>query len=75
ALSEAAQLKEATKRSKKDFYISQASGSGDGTDFESGVPDEQHRKTSSTDEGTGTKPRVPDVPKYDSESKKESWVD
>ncbi|GJW73335.1 hypothetical protein Tco_0132705 [Tanacetum coccineum] len=52
ALSEAAQLKEATKRSKEDFHISQASGSGDGTDFESGVPNEQHLKTSSTDEGT-----------------------
>ncbi|GKA18031.1 hypothetical protein Tco_0697868 [Tanacetum coccineum] len=41
ALSEAAQLKEATKRSKKDLYISQASGSGDGTSFESRVPDEK----------------------------------
>ncbi|GJV53913.1 hypothetical protein Tco_1449654 [Tanacetum coccineum] len=46
ALSEAAQLKEATKRSKKDFHISQASGLGDGTNFESRVPDEQHHKTS-----------------------------
>ncbi|GJU22481.1 hypothetical protein Tco_1155823 [Tanacetum coccineum] len=45
---------------------------GDGTDFESGVPDEQHRKTSGIDEGTGTKPGVPDVPKYNSESEKES---
>ncbi|GJZ39087.1 hypothetical protein Tco_0585650, partial [Tanacetum coccineum] len=36
ALSEAAQLKEATKRSKKDIHISYASGSGDGTNFESG---------------------------------------
>ncbi|GKB93215.1 hypothetical protein Tco_0979352 [Tanacetum coccineum] len=52
ALSEAAQLKEATKRSKKDFHISQASGSGDGTDFELGVPDEQHLKTTCADEGT-----------------------
>nr|GEW38571.1 retrovirus-related Pol polyprotein from transposon TNT 1-94 [Tanacetum cinerariifolium] len=75
ALSEAGQLKEATKRSKKDFHISQASGSGDGTDFQSGVPDEQHRKTSSTDEGTGTKRGVLDIPKYDYESKKESWDD
>ncbi|GKF60149.1 hypothetical protein Tco_0176935, partial [Tanacetum coccineum] len=74
-LSEVAQLKEATKQSKKDFHISHASGSGDGTDFESGVLDEQQRKISSTDERTGTKPRVPDVPKYDSESKKESWGD
>ncbi|GKA70641.1 hypothetical protein Tco_0776780 [Tanacetum coccineum] len=49
ALSEAAQLKEATKRSKKDFHLSQASGSGDGIDFESGVPNEQHRKTSESD--------------------------
>ncbi|GJY28347.1 hypothetical protein Tco_0404114 [Tanacetum coccineum] len=32
ALSEAAQLKEVTKQSKNDFHISQASGSGDGTD-------------------------------------------
>ncbi|GKA63999.1 hypothetical protein Tco_0763605 [Tanacetum coccineum] len=75
ALSEAAQLKEATKQSKKYFHISQASGSGDGTDFEFGVPDEQQRKTSSADEGIGTKPGVPDVPKYLSESENESWGD
>nr|GEV98408.1 retrovirus-related Pol polyprotein from transposon TNT 1-94 [Tanacetum cinerariifolium] len=43
ALTKAAQLKEATKQNKKDFYISHASGS--------------------------------DVPKYDSKSEKESWVD
>nr|GFD03351.1 hypothetical protein [Tanacetum cinerariifolium] len=55
ALFEAAQLKEATKRIKKDYHISQASGLGDGTDFDSGVPDEQQLKTSGTDEGTGTK--------------------
>ncbi|GJZ87331.1 hypothetical protein Tco_0658941, partial [Tanacetum coccineum] len=75
ALSEAAQLKEVTKRSKKDFHISYASGSGDGTDFESGVPNEQHRKTSGADEGIGIKPGVLDVPKYDSESEKDSWGD
>ncbi|GKD41907.1 hypothetical protein Tco_1266552 [Tanacetum coccineum] len=75
AIAEAALLKEVAKRSKKDFYISYASSSGDGTDFESGVPDEQHRKTSGTNERTSTKPGVPDVPKYDYESKKESWGD
>ncbi|GJZ41304.1 hypothetical protein Tco_0588190 [Tanacetum coccineum] len=75
ALSETTQLKEAAKQSKKDFHISYASGSGDGTDFESRVPDEQQRKISGTDKGTGTKPGVPDVPKYDSESEKESWGD
>ncbi|GJZ64308.1 hypothetical protein Tco_0620729 [Tanacetum coccineum] len=48
---------------------------GDGADFESRVPDEQRRKISGTDEGTGTKPGVPDVPKYDSESEKKSWGD
>ncbi|GKE43916.1 hypothetical protein Tco_1471200, partial [Tanacetum coccineum] len=53
ALSEASQLKEATKRSKKDFYISHVSGSCDGTDFELGVPDEQQCKISGIDEGTG----------------------
>ncbi|GKA24105.1 hypothetical protein Tco_0710138 [Tanacetum coccineum] len=75
ALSEAAQLKEATKRSKKDYHISQASGSGDGTNFESGVLNEQQRNTSGTDEGTGTKPGVLDVPTHDSESENESWGD
>ncbi|GJY82677.1 hypothetical protein Tco_0496053 [Tanacetum coccineum] len=39
------------------------------------VPDEQHRKTTGVDEGTGTIPGVPDVPKYESESDKESWGD
>ncbi|GKB26489.1 hypothetical protein Tco_0865890 [Tanacetum coccineum] len=53
ALFEAAQLKEATRRSKKDFYI--------------------HKQV--TYEGTGTKPGVPDVPKYDSNSDKETWGD
>ncbi|GKE95646.1 hypothetical protein Tco_1580501 [Tanacetum coccineum] len=52
SLFEVAQLKEATKRSKKDFHISQASGSSDETDFESGVPDEQQSKIFGTDEGT-----------------------
>ncbi|GKG02894.1 hypothetical protein Tco_0310530, partial [Tanacetum coccineum] len=75
ALSEAAQLKEVTKRSKKDFHISHASGLGDGNDFQSGVPDEQQCKISSTDEGTSAKPGVPDIPKYDSKSDKESWGD
>ncbi|GKF08384.1 retrovirus-related pol polyprotein from transposon TNT 1-94 [Tanacetum coccineum] len=32
-------------------------------------------KTLGTDEGTGTKPGVPDVPKYDSNSDKETWGD
>ncbi|GJW92244.1 retrovirus-related pol polyprotein from transposon TNT 1-94, partial [Tanacetum coccineum] len=75
ALSKAAQLKEATKRSKKDYHISQASGSGNETDFKSGVPNEQQCKTSSTDEGIGTKPGVPSVPTYDSESENKSWGD
>ncbi|GJY01651.1 hypothetical protein Tco_0359803 [Tanacetum coccineum] len=74
-LSKATQLKEATKQSKKDFYISHASGLGDGTDFESGVLDEQQRKISGADEETSTKPGVLDIPKYDSESEKESWGD
>ncbi|GKD56688.1 hypothetical protein Tco_1290075 [Tanacetum coccineum] len=42
ALSEDAQLNEVTKGSKKDFHVSHASGSGDGTDLESGVLDKQH---------------------------------
>ncbi|GKD50909.1 hypothetical protein Tco_1279885 [Tanacetum coccineum] len=53
ALTEFEQIKLATKRSKKDFHVSHASSSGDGVDTQSKVPDEQHQKTSSTDEGTG----------------------
>ncbi|GKA43164.1 retrovirus-related pol polyprotein from transposon TNT 1-94 [Tanacetum coccineum] len=48
-LSEAAQLKEVTKRSKTDFHILHVGGSG-------------------TDEGTSSKPGVPNVPKYDSKN-------
>nr|GEW16453.1 hypothetical protein [Tanacetum cinerariifolium] len=75
ALPKAAQLKEATKRRKKDFHISQANGSGNRTGFESRVTNEQQRKLSGTDEITGAKPGVPDVPKYDYKSDKESWGD
>ncbi|GKA35438.1 hypothetical protein Tco_0721929 [Tanacetum coccineum] len=67
-LTKAKQLKLATKRSKKDFHISNASGSGDGVDTQLKVPDEQQQKTSGTDEGTGTIPGVPDVPTYESEN-------
>ncbi|GKD17451.1 hypothetical protein Tco_1206609 [Tanacetum coccineum] len=68
-LSEAEQLKLDTKRSKTQFHSSHASGSGDGVDTQSKVPDKQQRKASGTDEGTGTKPGVPDVPIYESKSK------
>ncbi|GKB35171.1 hypothetical protein Tco_0880113 [Tanacetum coccineum] len=47
----AEQIKLATKRSKKDFHVSHASGSGDGVDTQSKVPDEQQQKTAGTDEG------------------------
>ncbi|GKD76166.1 hypothetical protein Tco_1334448 [Tanacetum coccineum] len=75
SLSEAKKLKLATKRRKKDFHMSHASGSGDGVDIQSKVPDEQQQKTSGTDEGTGTMPGVLDVPTYEYESEKESWGD
>nr|GEY48093.1 hypothetical protein [Tanacetum cinerariifolium] len=51
ALTEDEQIKLATKRSKKDFYMSHASGSG-----------------------AGVRSEVPDVPKYNSKSEKESWT-
>ncbi|GJS85666.1 hypothetical protein Tco_0752207 [Tanacetum coccineum] len=73
ALTEAEQIKLATKRSKTQFHSSHASGSGDGVDTQSKVPDEQQQKVSSTNEGAGVRPEVPDVPKYDSESDEESW--
>nr|GEV25222.1 hypothetical protein [Tanacetum cinerariifolium] len=39
------------------------------------VLDEQHLKTTNVDEGTSTIPGFPDVPIYESESKKDSWGD
>nr|GEV65724.1 integrase, catalytic region, zinc finger, CCHC-type, peptidase aspartic, catalytic [Tanacetum cinerariifolium] len=75
ALTEAEQLKMDTKRSKKDFHISHASGSGDGVDTQSKVPDDQQQKTFGTYKGTGTIPGVSDVPIYAFESDKESWGD
>ncbi|GKA02404.1 putative ribonuclease H-like domain-containing protein, partial [Tanacetum coccineum] len=73
ALLEAAQVKEALKKSKKDSHMLYASGSSDGVGSQPKVPDESKDKTTSTNKGTGTKPEVPDVPKYQSESEKESW--
>ncbi|GJV17327.1 hypothetical protein Tco_1362650 [Tanacetum coccineum] len=75
ALTEAEQLKLATKRSKLKFHSSHASCSGDRVDIQSKVPNEQHLKTIGADEGTGTIPGVPDVPIYESKSEKESWGD
>ncbi|GKE44902.1 hypothetical protein Tco_1472186, partial [Tanacetum coccineum] len=74
ALTEAKQIKLATKISKTQFYSSHASGSGDGVDTQSKVPDEQQQKVSGTNEGAGVIPKIPDVPKYDSESDEESWT-
>ncbi|GKD09993.1 hypothetical protein Tco_1189678 [Tanacetum coccineum] len=72
ALNEVEQIKLSTKRSKKDFYMSHASGSGDGVDIRSKVPDEQQQKVTGTNEGVGVRPEVPDVPKYTSDSEEES---
>ncbi|GKC74072.1 hypothetical protein Tco_1119955 [Tanacetum coccineum] len=53
ALSEADQMKLATKRRKKEFHSSHASGLGDGVDIQSKVPDEQQHTISGTNEGVG----------------------
>nr|GEV36187.1 reverse transcriptase domain-containing protein [Tanacetum cinerariifolium] len=74
ALTEAEQIKLATKRSKKYFHMSHASGSSDGVDNQSKVLDEQQQKVTGTNKGAGVRTKVPDVPKYDSESDKESWT-
>ncbi|GJS81620.1 hypothetical protein Tco_0748161 [Tanacetum coccineum] len=68
------QMKLATKRSLKEFHISHASGSGDGVDILSKVPDEQQQTRSGTNEGAGDKLEVPDVPEYRLESEEESWT-
>ncbi|GKC33620.1 hypothetical protein Tco_1046004 [Tanacetum coccineum] len=73
ALTEAEQLKLATKRSKIQFHSSHISGSGDRVDTQSKVPDKKHLETTGANEGTSTILGVPDVPIYESESEKESW--
>ncbi|GKB50561.1 hypothetical protein Tco_0901314 [Tanacetum coccineum] len=74
ALSEAEQMKLATKRSMKEFHISHVSGSGDRVNILSKVPDEKQQTGSGTNEGAGDKPEVPDVLEYRSESEEESWT-
>ncbi|GJY86463.1 hypothetical protein Tco_0500489 [Tanacetum coccineum] len=60
-------------REKTSKPNSHASGSGDGVNTQSKVPDKQQQKTSCTYKGTDTIPGVPDVLIYESESAKESW--
>ncbi|GKB71812.1 hypothetical protein Tco_0933224 [Tanacetum coccineum] len=74
-LLEAAQLKKALKKSNQYTHMLHASGSSKGAYFELEVPDEIKGKITGTDEGTGTIPGVPNVPKYQSESENESWGD
>ncbi|GJV61727.1 hypothetical protein Tco_1467827 [Tanacetum coccineum] len=74
ALSEADQMKLATKRSKKEFYSSHASGSGNRVDIQSKVPDEQQHTISGTNEGASDKLKVLDVPEYRSKSEEQSWT-
>ncbi|GJX22018.1 hypothetical protein Tco_0226463 [Tanacetum coccineum] len=74
SLTETKQLKIAIKRSRIQTHSSQASGSGDGVDILSKVPDEQVHEKIGTDEGAGDKPEVPDVPEHHSNSEEESWT-
>ncbi|GJY31009.1 hypothetical protein Tco_0414504 [Tanacetum coccineum] len=74
ALYEADQIKVATKRGKKEFYNSHASGSRNRVDIQSKVPDEQQHTVSGINEGAGDKPEVPNVPEYRSKSEEESWT-
>ncbi|GJU54326.1 hypothetical protein Tco_1228040 [Tanacetum coccineum] len=60
ALTETDQMKLATKRSKKEFHGSHASGLGDGVDIQSKVPDEKLQTVSGTNKGAGDKPEEND---------------
>ncbi|GJV53316.1 hypothetical protein Tco_1449057 [Tanacetum coccineum] len=74
ALLEDSQLKKAIKKSKQDTHKLQASGSSEGANFESEVPDESKAKPSDTSKGTGVKLGVPDVLKANSsDSNNELW--
>ncbi|GJZ95824.1 retrovirus-related pol polyprotein from transposon TNT 1-94 [Tanacetum coccineum] len=58
ALTETEQLKIAIKRSRIQTHSSQASGSGDGVDILSKVPNEQVHEKKGKDEGAGDKPKT-----------------
>ncbi|GJV09358.1 hypothetical protein Tco_1347014 [Tanacetum coccineum] len=74
ALLEDAQLNKALRKSRQDIHKLQASGSSEGADFESDVPDESKSKPFDTSEGTDVKPGVPEVSKANSSnSDNESW--
>nr|GEY73800.1 hypothetical protein [Tanacetum cinerariifolium] len=73
ALLEDSQMKKVFKRSKKETYFHQSSGSGDRVGSQPKVYDELQDKEVGTNEGVGTIPRVPDVPKDQSESENNSW--
>ncbi|GJY11332.1 hypothetical protein Tco_0379517 [Tanacetum coccineum] len=75
ALREAAQLKKTLKKCKLETHKLHASGPGDRVGSQPKVPNESEDNTTGTDEGTGTKPRILDVPKYQSKSENESWGD
>ncbi|GKB76925.1 hypothetical protein Tco_0943820 [Tanacetum coccineum] len=75
ALLKAAQLKKTLKKRKLENHKLHASGSGDGVGSQPKVPDESEDKRTSTDEGSGTKPGVPNVSKYQPKSENESWRD
>ncbi|GJV65545.1 hypothetical protein Tco_1476373 [Tanacetum coccineum] len=71
ALSEKAQMKEVRKKSLKDFHKTHHSGSGTVAEK---TPSVEMITPTITSEGTGDKPRVPDVTNNDSsESESESW--
>ncbi|GJW59361.1 hypothetical protein Tco_0108696 [Tanacetum coccineum] len=74
ALFDAAQLKEAKKEAKMTFTSLMQVAQVMELIFSQGFL-MSNNAISGTDEGTGAKPGVPDVPKYDSESDKESWGD
>nr|GEU29629.1 ribonuclease H-like domain-containing protein [Tanacetum cinerariifolium] len=73
-LLEDAQLKKDLEKSMQETHKLQASGSSEGADFESEVPNESKAKQSDTSKGTGLKQGVLDVLKgkyFDSDN--ESW--
>ncbi|GJY13424.1 hypothetical protein Tco_0382733 [Tanacetum coccineum] len=69
ALSKADQMKLATKRSKKEFYSSHASGSCNGVDIQSKVLDEQQHTVSGEDDEENNEPdSEDDNDEHDSEN-------
>ncbi|GKE70915.1 hypothetical protein Tco_1528987, partial [Tanacetum coccineum] len=74
ALTEAEQLKLATKKARHNFTALTQVAQVMELTLSQRILMSNNKKVTGTNKGVGVIPKVPDVPKYDSESEEESWT-